>query len=90
MFKVFAFFRNLFLKIALICLKFYKNAISPFLPHACRFTPTCSEYMTQAIQIHGLFKGVYLGIKRLFRCHPWGGHGYDPVPPKLNAHKDKD
>lgn len=75
---------------ALFILKFYKNAISPFLPHACRFTPSCSEYMMQAISIHGLLKGGYLGIKRLLKCHPWGGCGYDPVPPKKNLNKDND
>lgn len=89
MFKIFAFCRNLLLEIALIFLKFYKNAISPFLPHACRFTPTCSEYMMQAIQIHGLFKGILLGVKRLLKCNPWGGNGYDPVPPKSEVNKDK-
>lgn len=60
--------------------KVYKKLISPFLPSACRFQPTCSEYMIQAIQVHGLCKGIYLGIKRILRCNPWGGSGYDPVP----------
>ena len=89
MFNIFSFFSIFFQKISLILLKFYKNAISPFLPHACRFTPTCSEYMMQAIQVHGIIKGIYLGIKRLLRCNPWGGHGYDPVPPKHQENKDK-
>jgi putative membrane protein insertion efficiency factor len=48
----------------------------------CRFTPTCSQYFIEALQIHGVIKGSYLGIKRLLRCHPWGGSGYDPVPVK--------
>ena len=47
---------------------------------SCRFTPTCSEYAVQAIKKHGPFKGLYLAIRRLLRCHPWGGSGYDPVP----------
>ena len=56
--------------------------ISPFLPNACRFEPTCSAYMKEAIQVHGIFKGIYLGVKRILRCHPWGESGFDPVPPK--------
>jgi putative membrane protein insertion efficiency factor len=47
---------------------------------ACRFAPTCSEYAVEAIQIHGIFKGSFLGIKRILRCNPWGGSGFDPVP----------
>lgn len=61
-------------------IKFYKWGISPFLPHACRFKPTCSEYMIEAIEKFGLVYGVFLGIKRILRCHPWGGSGEDPVP----------
>lgn len=49
-------------------------------PAACRYTPTCSEYAIQAIKKYGPFKGLILAIKRIGRCHPWGGHGYDPVP----------
>ncbi len=69
-----------YLMIALI--KFYQNCISPLLPNVCRYKPTCSEYFIQALQIHGVWKGSILGIKRILRCHPWGGSGYDPVPPK--------
>jgi uncharacterized protein len=58
----------------------YQKAISPYLPTACRYTPTCSHYSQEAIQRHGLLKGSWLGVKRLARCHPWGGQGYDPVP----------
>ncbi|MDD5813110.1 MAG: membrane protein insertion efficiency factor YidD [Bacteroidales bacterium] len=54
--------------------------MSPYTPASCRFTPTCSEYMRQAIIKHGPLRGLWLGIKRLMRCHPWGGSGYDPVP----------
>lgn len=61
---------------------FYKYAISPLKPPSCRHTPTCSEYMIQAVRTHGPIKGTYLGTKRLLHCHPWGTHGYDPVPPK--------
>ncbi|NCC98106.1 MAG: membrane protein insertion efficiency factor YidD [Bacteroidia bacterium] len=66
--------------ILLIPVYFYKAFISPLTPASCRFTPTCSEYMIQAIKKHGPIKGFFLGIKRLLKCHPWGGSGYDPVP----------
>lgn len=59
---------------------FYQRCISPFTPPSCRFTPTCSEYAKQAIRKYGPLKGMYLALKRLLRCHPWGGSGYDPVP----------
>ncbi len=58
----------------------YQAGISPLLPGACRFTPTCSEYARQAIESHGPLRGVWLALRRLLRCHPFGGAGYDPVP----------
>ncbi|MBV8970689.1 MAG: membrane protein insertion efficiency factor YidD [Sphingomonadaceae bacterium] len=58
----------------------YKLAVSPLLPPACRFQPTCSTYAIQAIERHGPVRGLWLGTKRICRCHPWGGHGDDPVP----------
>lgn len=66
----------------LLCLPilFYQRCISPFTPPSCRFTPTCSEYARQALIKHGPIKGTWLAIRRLLRCHPWGGSGYDPVP----------
>lgn len=67
----------------------YQIMISPWLGSNCRFHPTCSAYMIQAIKIHGFFKGTWLGTKRLFRCHPWGGQGFDPVPPKNDRQTDK-
>ncbi len=71
-------------------ISFYKKGISPLLPHACRYEPTCSEYMMQAIKKHGLVHGIYLGIRRLLRCHPWGGSGYDPVPDRLQKKHSRD
>lgn len=61
-------------------IRFYQLCISPFTPPSCRFTPTCSTYALQALRKHGLFKGGWLAIRRIARCHPWGGSGYDPVP----------
>lgn len=60
--------------------KFYKYFISPLFPSACRYTPTCSDYTIEAIQKHGVIKGCWLGFRRIIRCNPWGGKGYDPVP----------
>jgi putative membrane protein insertion efficiency factor len=60
--------------------RFYQIVISPLTPATCRFTPTCSHYTAEALQKHGLFKGGYLGVKRILSCHPWGRSGYDPVP----------
>jgi putative membrane protein insertion efficiency factor len=59
---------------------FYKYCISPLTPATCRYVPTCSEYTVQAIKKYGPLKGSWLAIKRISRCHPWGGHGFDPVP----------
>lgn len=67
-------------KILILLVKFYQGAISPHTPAACRYHPTCSEYAIQAILKYGAIKGTWLAIKRILRCHPWGGSGYDPVP----------
>jgi putative membrane protein insertion efficiency factor len=61
-------------------LRGYKRLISPVLPHACRFVPTCSEYAIEAVELHGVMRGSVLAAGRLLRCHPFGGAGYDPVP----------
>lgn len=66
--------------IVLLLLFGYRKFVSPLFPPNCRFVPTCSEYAFQAISRFGLIKGCYLAAKRIVRCHPWGGHGYDPVP----------
>lgn len=72
--------RNLLTWVLLLPVYFYKYCISPLKPPSCRFTPTCSEYAVQALKKYGLVKGLYLAVRRILRCHPWGGSGYDPVP----------
>jgi len=57
----------------------YQRAISPLLPNSCRFYPTCSEYAVQAVERYGVLKGLYMGIKRVLKCHPFHPGGYDPV-----------
>ncbi|MFT3703224.1 MAG: membrane protein insertion efficiency factor YidD [Agriterribacter sp.] len=61
-------------------IKLYQLIISPILGPKCRFTPSCSQYGIEALKKHGVFKGLWLTARRIARCHPWGGHGYDPVP----------
>ena len=64
----------------IVLIRFYQYVISPILGPKCRYTPTCSHYALEALQKHGPVKGLWLAIKRISSCHPWGGHGYDPVP----------
>ena len=64
----------------LLLIRFYQYAISPMLPPRCRYTPTCSQYAVEAVSKHGAFKGGWLALKRIARCHPFGGSGHDPVP----------
>jgi putative membrane protein insertion efficiency factor len=66
-------------KVILLALRTYKRWISPLLPSACRFHPTCSEYMMQAVETHGVLRGVWMGLRRLSRCHPFHEGGFDPV-----------
>ena len=74
-----------------LVIRFYQRILSPMLKFAagpgagCRYSPSCSNYFLQAVELHGPFRGSWYGICRIFRCHPWGGSGYDPVPPARNA-----
>lgn len=72
--------KKLLTKVLLLPIYFYRYSISPMLPASCRYTPTCSQYAIAALKKYGPFKGLWLAIKRIGRCHPWGGSGYDPVP----------
>ena len=72
--------RRLVIWLLLLPIYFYKGAISPLTPPSCRFAPSCSTYAIEAIRRHGPLRGLYLAIRRILRCHPWGGSGYDPVP----------
>ena len=67
-----------FLLVGLV--KIYQYTISPILPKSCRYTPSCSAYSVEALKKHGPIKGLWLTLKRIVSCNPWGGHGYDPVP----------
>lgn len=64
----------------ILLIKIYQRVISPVLGPQCRFTPTCSNYALEAFKKYGVFKGGWLAIKRISKCHPWGKSGYDPVP----------
>ena len=66
--------------ILLAVISFYQNLISPFFAPRCRFSPTCSQYSKESIKKHGPLKGFILTFKRIVKCHPWGGSGYDPIP----------
>ncbi|MDR0543748.1 MAG: membrane protein insertion efficiency factor YidD [Odoribacteraceae bacterium] len=72
--------RKIAVWLLLLPVRIYRHVISPWLPPSCRYTPTCSRYAIEALQKHGPWKGSWLALKRILRCHPWGGSGYDPVP----------
>ncbi len=80
---------NIIKKILVLPIRFYQLLISPLLPSSCRYHPTCSQYMIDAINEWGPIKGIWLGLKRISTCHPWGGDGYDPVPKKDSDHHPK-
>ena len=71
---------------ASLCLliRLYQKLLAPFFGNCCRFEPSCSNYMLEAIRIHGVGYGVFLGLRRVARCHPWKPGGYDPVPPRTS------
>lgn len=78
--KILSYLLKLLVALFIFLVRIYQNLISPLSPSSCRYTPTCSQYMIEALKKYGPFKGLYLGIKRILRCNPWGGHGHDPVP----------
>ncbi len=73
---------NIAKAILIFPVKLYQKFLSPILGPSCRYEPTCSHYMIEAIDEWGAIKGLWLGLKRIFRCHPWAGFGPDPVPKK--------
>ena len=67
----------------ILLIRGYQLIVSPILGSNCRFMPTCSEYALESLKVYGLIKGTYLTIIRIGKCHPWGRHGYDPIPTKM-------
>jgi len=76
---------NIFREICIGSIRVYQKVISPFLPQSCRYHPSCSEYALQAVDEYGVWKGGLLAVKRLCRCHPWGGSGFDPVAHQMES-----
>ncbi len=72
--------QRLVVALLILPIRFYQKFISPLTPPSCRYTPTCSQFAIEALRKHGIFRGSYLALRRILSCHPWGGHGYDPVP----------
>lgn len=71
---------RLLAELLILPIRFYQRFISPLTPPSCRYTPTCSQYAVEALRKYGPLKGGWLALRRILSCHPWGGHGYDPVP----------
>ena len=78
---------NIFTYLIIKFIKIYKFLISPLLGNSCRYFPTCSEYSIETLKSYGLFKGLYLSLKRILSCHPWGSGGFDPVKKQLKVKK---
>ena len=78
---------SIFTKILINLIKAYKFVISPMLGNSCRYLPTCSEYSIEALKTYGFFKGLFLSIKRILSCHPWGHGGFDPVKKEMKVKK---
>lgn len=78
----FQFYQRFVIKSLLTMIWFYRLCVSPLIGPSCRFLPSCSEYALEAIRVHGSLKGVWLMLKRIVRCHPWGDKGLDVVPPR--------
>ena len=78
---------NIFTYLLIKIIKIYKFLISPLLGNSCRYLPTCSEYSIDALKTYGFFKGVFLSIKRILSCHPWGSGGFDPVKKEIRVKK---
>ena len=78
---------NIFTSILIKLIKCYKFLISPLLGQSCRYLPTCSEYSIEALKTYGFFKGLFLSIKRILSCHPWGQGGFDPVKKEMKVKK---
>jgi len=78
--KIVSLFKQILILPFIIIIRFYQWVISPALGPKCRFTPTCSQYTAEALKKHGLVKGFLMSVKRISKCRPGGGHGYDPVP----------
>mgnify|MGYP005993655107 FL=1 len=78
---------NIFTYLLIKAIKIYKFLISPLLGNSCRYLPTCSEYSIDALKTYGFFKGVFLSLKRILSCHPWGSGGFDPVKKEMKVKK---
>lgn len=79
----------MFARVLIGLVRFYQTAVSPWTPPSCRYVPTCSAYALEALQLHGARRGGWLALRRILRCHPWGGHGYDPVPLDPGSRTDR-
>lgn len=82
--RLFNLVRGAIVFLLLIPIRIYQRLISPLFPPCCRYTPTCSQYAVEALRKHGPLRGLWLATRRILRCHPWGGSGYDPVPDEFH------